>query len=143
MVNHDRMYTFFTALVVSAVLLYLHFFAESEWIGHATFVYIILLPGFLLVNGLLTGSGLESPIVNYNERHFLGLRIITIPVEDAFYGYSLFMMNVYFFNRWRKGPVYESARSNRNAQRNFENRGFSQTNRPYPSSKNVALKRSN
>jgi hypothetical protein len=31
--------------------------------------------------------------------------MITIPVEDAFYGYSLFMLNVYFFNRSKKKVV--------------------------------------
>jgi lycopene cyclase domain-containing protein len=108
LVHHDRMYTFFTALVVAAVLVYLHFIAGSEWIGQATFTYIILLPGFFLVNGILTGMGLESPIVNYNASHFLGLRMITIPVEDCFYGYSLFLMNVYLFNRSRHAVVYES-----------------------------------
>ena len=109
MVHHDRMYTFVTATVLAGVLVYLHFVVESEWIGHATLTYIILLPGFFLVNGVLTGTGLESPIVNYNENHFLGLRMITIPVEDGFYGYSLFLMNVYFFNRSRKEVVYQTA----------------------------------
>jgi len=108
MVHHDRIYTFLTASVAAGVLAYLHFGAGSEWIGRATLTYVILLPGFFLVNGMLTGLGLESPIVNYNTSHFLGLRIITIPVEDYFYGYSLFLMNVYFFNRARKQVVYDS-----------------------------------
>ena len=108
--HHDKMYTFVTALVVAGVLVYLHFVAESEWIGHATLTYIILLPGFFLVNGMLTGTGLESPIVNYNSSHFLGLRMISIPVEDGFYGYSLFLLNVYFFNRSQKDVAYESSR---------------------------------
>lgn len=97
MLFFDRLYTFTTAMVCIITLLFLHFISKRTWIGKASFVYFVLTPGFLLVNGVLTGSGLVSPVVNYNAAEFLGFRILTIPVEDAVYGYVLFLLNLYFF----------------------------------------------
>lgn len=94
---HDKIYTFVTALVTLATIFYLHFVAKREWLGQASFLYLILMIGFFAVNGVLTGTGLESPIVNYNPDHFLNIRILTIPIEDAVYGYSQFLLNIYFF----------------------------------------------
>ena len=93
----DKIYTLVTALATIATLFYLHFIAKKEWIGQASLVYLILMPGFFLVNGILTGTGIPSAIVNYNPEHFLGIRMLTIPVEDAVYGYSQFLLNIYFF----------------------------------------------
>ena len=93
----DRTYTLVTALATIATLSYLHFIAKQEWIGQASLVYLILMPGFFMVNGILTGTGIPSAIVNYNPVHFLGIRMLTIPVEDAVYGYSQFLLNIYFF----------------------------------------------
>lgn len=92
-----KIYTLLTVIVTLLTLCYLHFIAKKEWIGKASFVYLVLMPGFFAVNGILTGSFIHSPIVNYNPDDFLGIRMITIPVEDAVYGYSQFLLNIYFF----------------------------------------------
>ncbi len=94
---YGKIYTFITALLTISVLIYLHFIVSTEWIGKASFVYLILLLGFFPVNGILTGTGLESPIVNYNPNDFLGIRMWSIPVEDAVYGYAQFLLVLYFF----------------------------------------------
>lgn len=98
----DKSYTFLTSLVTVLTLAYLHFVARVAWIGKASLVYLILMLGFLPVNGVLTGTGLESPIVNYNPREFLNIRVLTIPVEDAVYGYTQFLLNLYFFKLFQK-----------------------------------------
>lgn len=101
---HDRLYPFVTAIVTACTLLYLQFIARANWIGKASWVFFILMLGFLPVNGILTGTGIASPIVNYNSDQILNIRIFTIPVEDAVYGYSLFLLNLYFFKIFKKTP---------------------------------------
>ncbi len=102
LLHHDRLYTFITASVTAATLIYLHFVARVSWTGQASFVFCILMLGFFPVNGVLTGFGLESPIVNYSSEEILNVRILTIPVEDAVYGYTQFLFNIYFFKKFQK-----------------------------------------
>ena len=101
-VYHDRIYTFVTMLTTVATLFVLHFILKVNWIGKATVIYLILSPGFLGVNGILTGTGLESPIVNYNLNNFIGIRMWTIPVEDAVYGFEMILWNLFFFKKSKK-----------------------------------------
>lgn len=97
LLQYDKTYTLVTSVATTITLIYLHFVVRASWIGRATFVFFILMLGFLPVNGILTGTGLESPIVNYNPNEFLGIRILTIPIEDAVYGYTQFLLVLYFF----------------------------------------------
>lgn len=102
LLHSDKIYTFITAIVTIATLIYLHFIARSEWITKASVVFGILMLGFFPVNGILTGSYIENPIVNYNPTDFLGIRMFTIPIEDAVYGYSQFLLVLYFFKQFQK-----------------------------------------
>ena len=51
--------------------------------------YLFSLIALLVVNGVLTGSFIENEIVSYNENHFMGYRIFTIPIEDTIYCFSM------------------------------------------------------
>lgn len=99
---YDKIYTLVTAIVTIITIIYLHFIARVDWIGKASLVYLILMLGFFPVNGVLTGFGLESPIVNYNPDNFLGIRMFTIPIEDAVYGYTQFVLILFFFKKFSK-----------------------------------------
>jgi lycopene cyclase domain-containing protein len=101
LLHFDKIYTSVTAIATITTLTFLHFIARAEWIGKASLVFTVLMLGFFPVNGVLTGTGLETPIVNYNHGDFLGIRILTIPVEDAVYGYTQFLLVLYFFNRFK------------------------------------------
>lgn len=101
LLHYDKIYTLVTAITTSATLIYLHFIARADWIGKASLVFTILMLGFFPVNGVLTGTGLETPIVNYNPGDFLGIRILTIPIEDAVYGYTQFLLVLYFFEKFK------------------------------------------
>ncbi|WP_223583676.1 lycopene cyclase domain-containing protein [Sphingobacterium sp. GVS05A] len=100
----DRIYTLVTAVVTIVTLLVFHFVMRVQWISQASLVFTILMLGFLPVNGILTGTGLESPIVNYNPVDFMGIRVLTIPIEDAVYGYTQFLWVLYFFKKFQTRP---------------------------------------
>lgn len=102
LLHTDKIYTLVTAIITIGTLIYLHFIAKTPWIGRASLLFTILMIGFFLVNGVLTGTGLDSPIVNYNPKDFMGIRMLTIPVEDAVYGYSQFLWVIYFFKKFQK-----------------------------------------
>ncbi|MCZ2100181.1 MAG: lycopene cyclase domain-containing protein [Chitinophagales bacterium] len=102
LLHHDKIYTLTTSTATVATLIYLHFIARVEWISKASLVFTILMLGFFPVNGVLTGTGLASPIVNYNPGNFLDIRLLTIPIEDAVYGYTQFLLVLYFFKRFKQ-----------------------------------------
>ena len=94
---YDRAYPALTAFSAMLTMIFLHFIAKVDWIAKASLVFAFLMIGFFPVNGILTGSGLDSPIVNYNPGEILNIRMFTIPIEDAVYGYTQFMLIWYFF----------------------------------------------
>ena len=102
LLHHDKLYTLVTASITGLSVIYLHFVARKEWIGKASLVFTVLMLGFFPVNGVLTGTGLESPIVNYNPKEFLGIRLGTIPIEDAVYGYTQFLWVLFFFKKFMR-----------------------------------------
>ncbi|MBD1422069.1 lycopene cyclase domain-containing protein [Sphingobacterium chuzhouense] len=102
LLNDDKIYTLVTAITAIATLVYLHLIARVDWIGKASLIFTVLLLGFFPVNGILTGTGLDAPIVNYNPADFLGIRILTIPIEDAVYGYKQFLLVLYFFKLFQR-----------------------------------------
>lgn len=102
LLHHDKIYTFVTSIATLSTLIYLHFIARAEWISKASLAFTVLMLGFFPVNGVLTGTGLASPIVNYNPDDFLGIRLLTIPIEDAVYGYSQFLLVLYFFKQFKQ-----------------------------------------
>ncbi|MCU7616370.1 lycopene cyclase domain-containing protein [Chryseobacterium sp. PBS4-4] len=104
----SKIYPFVTFLTSAISLFILYFILKVQWIGKASLIYLILMPGFLAVNGILTGTGLDSPIVNYNPEKIIGLRIFTIPIEDTVYGYEMILWNLYFFHRFKNQKTEES-----------------------------------
>lgn len=99
---YEKIYTLMTFATTAVSLFTLYFILKAKGIGKASFVYLLLMPGFLAVNGILTGTGLEAPVVNYNPESFIGVRIFSIPVEDAVYGYEMILWNIYLFQKFKK-----------------------------------------
>lgn len=98
----DLAYTFYTA-VFTAIFLLLHLvWLKKPYWSRLVFAYLVILVPFLIVNGILTGTGLEEPVVWYNNEENLGIRFLTIPIEDAIYGFLLIGSNISLFEYFKK-----------------------------------------
>ena len=85
---YNQLYTFYTFLFLALLLLVLTL-KSINWLSSFYITYLVLLIPFTIVNGILTGTGIESEIVWYNPDHNFNIRMLSIPIEDIFYGLSL------------------------------------------------------
>ena len=95
--QYQKIYTLVTFISLAALLALSKYILNIQWLDKFYFVYAILLFPFLIVNGILTGTGLDSPVVWYNNEEIIGIRILTIPVEDIFYGMLLILLNLLIY----------------------------------------------
>ena len=98
---YQKLYTSITFFSLTVVLLFIQYISKNNWLMKLLLVYVFLFIPFLIVNGILTGSGLQQPVVWYNDAENMGMRILTIPVEDIFYGLELIVLNVFFYHLFR------------------------------------------
>jgi len=96
---YHQTYTLFAFICPAILLVIAKYVLKVNWLLKFYLIYGILLLPFLVVNGVLTGTGLEDPVVWYNEEEIFGLRILTIPVEDVFYGMAMVLMNLLIYKR--------------------------------------------
>ena len=99
LIFYDKYYTFSSFFLLGLCLVWsANYFADKMVVFFLS--YLILLVGFFAVNGILTGTGLEKPVVWYNNNENMGLRTLTIPVEDFFYGMLLILLNIILFEKF-------------------------------------------
>jgi lycopene cyclase domain-containing protein len=99
--NFERLYTFWNFLFGGTFLLFISI-TNPAWFGKFQVAYLFHLIPFFLVNGILTGTFLDAPVVWYNNDENLGLRILTVPIEDTVYSLLLLLMNVFFYEYFKK-----------------------------------------
>jgi lycopene cyclase domain-containing protein len=90
----DRSYTSVTFFITGLFLAFQMLKLKPRYMGRFYFAFIFILIPFFIVNSILTGSFIEEPVVWYNDKENLGLRIGTIPVEDFFYGMLMILMSI-------------------------------------------------
>lgn len=96
----DRLYSLINFSTLIVLLLFTIFTSTKLKMGKFYIAYAVSLIPFYIVNGLLT----SIPIVMYNDLENMGFRVGSIPFEDHFYSMSLILMNLLFFEHYRK-PV--------------------------------------
>jgi len=106
----DRLYTSVTFISTAGICLLFKFHFKITWWGKSITVYALLLIPFFIVNGILTGTGLEEPVVLYNDRENLGIRLLTIPFEDVFYGYEMILLNLLFYHLFKNKSAVATGR---------------------------------
>ena len=91
---------------LTAFLMSLQFFVlKYDWMGRFYLGFFVSLIPFMVMNGWLTGSFTEEPIVWYNDMENMGLRIFTIPAEDSMYLLSYLYILTVFYERGKRRSV--------------------------------------
>lgn len=91
--NLEKAYTTYIFSLLILVLLF-SFFDKTNIISKFYCTFLVILVPFLIVNAILTGSFINEPVVWYNNNENLGIRFLTIPVEDFGYAFSLILFNL-------------------------------------------------
>ena len=98
LIFYERAYTLSVCLLSALVMLNISY-SKLKWNGYffSTYILISLIP-FIIVNGILTGYlNVNTPPVWYNNAEIIGLRFLTIPVEDFLYNFVLMYINYMLF----------------------------------------------
>ncbi|WP_435262534.1 lycopene cyclase domain-containing protein [Tenacibaculum sp. nBUS_03] len=103
--NFGKLYTtvnfsIFILLIIYSLKKYLNILSN-----YLPSFMVIMIP-FLVVNGVLTGSFIDEPVVWYNNKENINFRIFTIPLEDVFYAFNLLFSIQLLFNYFKK-KMYE------------------------------------
>lgn len=95
---YDRVYTLITFGLLLTILIFAQFVFKVQYLSRFYLAYIVSLFPFYIVNGLLT----SIPVVMYNDAENMAFRVGTIPFEDHFYSMAMLLMNIMFFEYFRK-----------------------------------------
>jgi lycopene cyclase domain-containing protein len=92
-------YTISVQISSTLILVWMILNAELRYLSLA---FLISLIPFIVVNGILTGSLTENPVVWYNEAQIVSPRILTIPMEDILYSFTLVVANMILFEKLQR-----------------------------------------
>lgn len=115
--NIGKLYTS-TTFILLGICLLCFCYKNYSFLPSFLASYLLILIPFTISNGILTGSFLHRVIVSYNNSENLGIRLLTIPIEDIFYGMLLLLLNVYGFERSQLMPLMLSSGNKRQPSQN-------------------------
>lgn len=95
--NIQLLYTSVTFILTALFLIIHNLLAKNYPIGKFYLSYLVILIPFFIVNGILTGSFIPEEVVSYDNTRNLGIRLGTIPIEDAVYGFLMLVMSHVLF----------------------------------------------
>jgi len=93
LVNSIKLYTCSTFLFATFSI-FISFVFFRQLLPHFLLSFAAILIPFFIMNGILTGMWIDKEVVWYNNEENLGIRLLTIPLEDVFYGMALILWNV-------------------------------------------------
>ena len=108
--NLDKIYTAASFGLFSLLMLFQMLF-QWKYARRFYLSFIVIYIPFFFVNSALTGSYSDNPVVFYNDAENLGIRIVTMPLEDSFYCFSMLYGSVLVFEFLRKKWNYSQTLS--------------------------------
>lgn len=100
LINYEKAYTR-VDMIFAIIILTLVTLVKKDLLRSFYYTFLFMLVPFFIVNGILTGTGIENEVVWYNDTQNLGIRLFTIPIEDTAYAFSLILLNLFLFDRWK------------------------------------------
>ena len=98
LMNIEKAYTaIYGSIAIFAIIL--ASLGTSQLLNRFYLTFMVILIPFFLVNSVLTGSFIPEEVVWYNNYENLGIRILTVPVEDISYAFSLILFNLLLINK--------------------------------------------
>ena len=101
LLNLDKAYTVYI-MVVTLIALAIAYFDWTDTISRFYCTFLVIFIPFVLVNGALTGAFTTNPVVWYDHTQNLNIRLITIPIEDFAYGFTMLLLAIMLRNRLKK-----------------------------------------
>ncbi|MBM3402319.1 MAG: lycopene cyclase domain-containing protein [Bacteroidetes bacterium] len=95
---YEKVYSLITFGLLLLILLLAQFIVKVSFLSRFYLAYLVSLIPFYVVNGLLT----SIPVVMYNNDENMSFRVGTIPFEDHFYSMAMLLLNIMFFEYFRK-----------------------------------------
>lgn len=95
----ERSYTFYNFIGTGLLLLFTIFIIKPNYLGRFLLSFLIALIPFILINGVLTGTGIDDQVVWYSSGEIIGLRIFTIPIEDTVYCLFMLLLTILSFEK--------------------------------------------
>ncbi|MFC4872247.1 lycopene cyclase domain-containing protein [Negadavirga shengliensis] len=108
-IHIDKLYTAINFLLTGIILLIHFIIFKNKYLGRFLLGYFVTLIPFMLVNGILTGSFLDEPIVIYNDSENLSLRVGTVPIEDSVYLLGLLLLNITIYEKIKSLKTIQSS----------------------------------
>jgi lycopene cyclase domain-containing protein len=101
LIHPGKTYTFFnfSLLILSLVMALVD---KAKLLNRYFISFLIILIPFFIVNGILTGTFIKDEVVWYNSEEIIGLKLLTVPVEDIGYAFSLILLNLLVINKLQK-----------------------------------------
>lgn len=81
-----------------AITISIGFLFKIELLQQFYISFLIILIPFFIVNGILTGLITDIPVVWYDDTENIGIRLITIPIEDVGYAFTMLFGNLMIFD---------------------------------------------
>jgi lycopene cyclase domain-containing protein len=99
--NTNKLYTlFYSALII--IILLVALISKIKVLNTFFLSFLIILVPFFMVNAVLTGTFIDGEVVWYNNSQNLGIRLLTVPIEDIGYAFSLILLNLLIMENFLK-----------------------------------------
>jgi lycopene cyclase domain-containing protein len=96
--NYEKTYTLFNFSLLILTLI-ISLFDKTRLLNRYFISFLIILVPFFLVNTILTGTFIPGEVVWYNNSEILGIRLLTVPIEDVGYAFSMILLNLLMINK--------------------------------------------